>query len=291
MNSKENLEEFFIRQLHTWQLAASNYNDLQSSMIKRVEVDGAMIDVMLNPSRIKSTTANVSPDAVRRRECFLCADNRPAEQMAYPGFDDPDFEFLVNPYPICSPHFTIVSREHRPQDSAPWASMLRAAELFTSLLLFYNGMNAGASAPDHLHFQGVKQSELPLVNIINAMELRENELICSKSLDVKYPAEFHLFYGDAERVADLFLSDIRAAEFAASPLVNIFLWNRDGKFVVLIIPRAKHRPACYFADDESRMMISPGALDVAGRVVTVRLSDYERVDGEILKKIFEETCL
>ena len=58
-----------------------------------------------------------------------------------------------------------------------------------------------------------------------------------------------------------------------------------------MIPRSKHRPECYSAEDESQRLISPGALDMAGVVVTVRPEDFEQMTAEEINQIISEVGL
>src|SRR4051794_30720013 len=69
----------------------------------------------------------------------------------------------VQPFPIVPEHFTLVHEQHRPQrigDSV--GDMLDLARFLASrYIVFYNGPQCGASAPDHLHFQAGRKAELP----------------------------------------------------------------------------------------------------------------------------------
>ena len=63
------------------------------------------------------------------------------------------------------------------------------------------------------------------------------------------------------------------------------------RLIVLLIPRSKHRPDCYFAQGEAQYLISPGALDMAGVLVTARPEDFERMDAQKIKEIIQEVSL
>ena len=75
------------------------------------------------------------------------------------------------------------------------------------------------------------------------------------------------------------------------PKVNIFAWMENERLIVLLIPRSKHRPDCYFAQGEAQYLISPGALDMAGVLVTARPEDFERMDAQKIKEIIQEVSL
>lgn len=95
----------------------------------------APVTLLFNPERVRSTAAKVDAASVAARPCFLCARNRPAEQLVQPGLHDLGYDILVNPYPILSPHYTIVARAHEPQ-LLPMQAMLTAAERFPDLVFF-----------------------------------------------------------------------------------------------------------------------------------------------------------
>jgi ATP adenylyltransferase/5',5'''-P-1,P-4-tetraphosphate phosphorylase II len=91
----------------------------------------------------------------------LCRENRPPEQEHVPF--GPGYEILCNPYPIFSSHFTIVSRDHTPQVIRPeLGNLLDLSRELPDLVVFYNGPNCGASAPDHMHFQAGNRGFMPI---------------------------------------------------------------------------------------------------------------------------------
>ena len=95
---------------------------------------------------------------------LLCRKNQPEDQRVCPIGDG--YNLCVNPYPILPYHITIPSAEHReqilPADFCNTVSTL-LNELPDEYALFYNGALCGASAPDHLHFQGVPTEHVPLI--------------------------------------------------------------------------------------------------------------------------------
>lgn len=71
---------------------------------------------------------------------------------------DDKFELLINPFPILPQHFTIPLRQHQPQQIRKnYTELHRLLSIFPDLMFFYNGPKCGASAPDHMHFQGEYQ--------------------------------------------------------------------------------------------------------------------------------------
>lgn len=294
--STEDINSFIETQLETWPLAADNFKKLQEVRRKPVSLGDLDIFVQYNPARIVSTGAKVDKDTIASRRCFLCKSNRPDEQIAVPVTDT--WELLLNPFPILPVHFTIANRDHIPQARIP-LDMVTMADKAPGLAFFYNGARAGASAPDHLHAQAVLASELPLIRIAEKFHKRDNRgFVSSDTFGIDLPFVFisAVIYPDAEGMNEL--SKIGNAfgidNVTLQPdhgLVNSFFWiDREGLLRIIIIPRRKHRPNCYDVSDDTKLLISPGALDMAGIIVCPRLNDYERVGRKEISDIYSEVA-
>ena len=78
------------------------------------------------------------------------------------------------------------------------------------------------------------------------------------------------------------------------PMMNILSWmlfsSVDGvsMIVSVVIPRTKHRPDCYFKQGDDQIMVSPGALDMAGLIVTPREKDFRRMTSQLATDIIKE---
>ena len=72
------------------------------------------------------------------------------------------------------------------------------------------------------------------------------------------------------------------------PPLNILAWRTDEDFITIIFPRAKHRPDCYYASDDTQRLVSPGTLDMAGLIITPRESDFNRLTAEEVGDIIRE---
>jgi hypothetical protein len=55
--------------------------------------------------------------------------------------------------------------------------------------------------------------------------------------------------------------------------------------------RKKHRPDSYFAKGDNRIFISPGAVDMAGVVITPLLDNYNHLDYNTVRGIYREVSL
>ena len=299
------LQRFFNRQLEKWEAARQRYHDLRSAKTRELAVGTYSIQVQWNPARMVSTGAKIDQKTIAERPCFLCEKNRPKEQIKKEV--DGQYELLVNPFPILQQHFTIPSLKHQPQrilDS--YSEIHKLLEEYPEMLVFYNGPQCGASAPDHAHFQAGTSGLLPLQmswqrlsrNLTTLVSLNDDEDI---SLIDDYPCTALLIrsrsqYGDEQLFRRFYeaLEGVRSQEPGDSsyePMMNIVAWRSNDDFLSVVFPRTKHRPDCYYKEGAEQFVISPGALDMAGLIITPRQEDYERLTPEIALGILDEITL
>ena len=277
------ISRFFNRQLEMWEDARHRFRDL-----KHVEVHqlSDQLKVQFNPARIVSTGAKIDKHTLGERPCFLCERNRPKEQMTK-QIDD-HFQLLVNPFPILPVHFTIPATKHQPQSIyRHYGEMHRLLSLHSELMVFYNGPKCGASAPDHLHFQAGTSGVLPLQtnwqrlsrSLTDVISLNDDEKI-SVLRDFLVPA-FVIISKSEDSDEELFHRLSRSMPMRgdeSEPMMNIIAWRKGDEFISVVIPREKHRPDAYFAEGEAQMMVSPGALDMAGLIITPREEDFSKIN-------------
>ena len=291
------LQRFFNRQLEKWEAARQRYHDLRSAKTRELVVGTYSIQVQWNPARMVSTGAKMDQKTIAERPCFLCEKNRPKEQIKKEV--DGQYELLVNPFPILQQHFTIPSLKHQPQrilDS--YGEIHKLLEEYPEMMVFYNGPQCGASAPDHAHFQAGTSGLLPLQkswqrlsrNLTPLISLNDDEDI---SLIDEYPCMALLIrsrsqYGDEQLFRRLYEA-LPATE--PEPMMNIVSWRSNDDFLSVVFPRTKHRPDCYYKEGNEQFIISPGALDMAGLIITPRQEDYERLTPEIALGILDEITL
>lgn len=286
------LEELVEAQLAEWTDAQRNYKGLRATERRRIPLGDLNAAVQLNPARIRSTGAAVDKASVAARPCFLCAANRPEEQFSVQIAQG--WELLVNPFPILPMHFTIVSERHEPQSAIP-LDMATIAERLPGIAVFFNGARAGASAPDHLHLQGVLRDELPLLRL--AEEKHPSDMggyQTSEQLGLDVPFQF--VSGVITPDTAGMLSLVKATHAfgidaeTGTPdkdLVNAFFWIDDrGLMRVVVIPRRAHRPPHYFREEGKKLVISPGAIDMAGIMITPRSEDFSAVTPETMREIY-----
>ena len=167
MKESKLIDKFLNDQFSVWPLAAANVRALKECKVREMEIDGLKVKLQNNPGRIKSSAAKVDTASIAARQCFLCAENRPVEQMSlrFEGRKGRHYHILANPYPIFPSHLVIAEERHIGQSIwHKYVDMLDMAHHFTKYTIFYNGSKCGASAPDHLHFQACPRSLMPLEN-------------------------------------------------------------------------------------------------------------------------------
>lgn len=82
-----------------------------------------------------------------------------------------------------------------------------------------------------------------------------------------------------------YLDSLPKHENEAEPRYNMFAWrNNNGLFTAAYFPRAEHRPSCYYAEGNAQILVSPGALDMGGLIVTPREEDFNKIDEETVRK-------
>lgn len=287
------ISRFFNRQLEVWTNARHRFRDLKHVETRQFS---DQLKLQWNPARIVSTGAKIDKKTLGERPCFLCDKNRPKEQMSKQI--DEKFHLLVNPFPILPVHFTIPARKHQPQlIYKNYGEMHRFISLHSDLMVFYNGPKCGASAPDHLHFQAGTNGILPLQtnwqrlsrNLTDIISLNDEEKI-SVVRDFIVPA-FVIISKSAESDEALFRRLYKAMPQRGDetePMMNIISWRKGEEFISVVIPREKHRPEAYFAEGDAQFVVSPGALDMSGLIITPREEDFRKLTEEKALSLLQE---
>ena len=287
------ISRFFNRQLEVWTDARHRFRDLKHVETRQFS---DQLKLQWNPARIVSTGAKIDKKTLGERPCFLCDKNRPKEQMSKQI--DEKFHLLVNPFPILPVHFTIPARKHQPQlIYKNYGEMHRFISLHSDLMVFYNGPKCGASAPDHLHFQAGTNGILPLQtnwqrlsrNLTDIISLNDEEKI-SVVRDFIVPA-FVIISKSAESDEALFRRLYKAMPQRGDetePMMNIISWRKGEEFISVVIPREKHRPEAYFAEGDAQFVVSPGALDMSGLIITPREENFRKLTEEKALSLLQE---
>ncbi len=281
-----------------WSLAHENYRQLSQVRTKSFRFGNSRIDCQFNPQRVRSSSADTSPEGILLRDCFLCAGNRPVIQKGI--LFGTDFIILTNPYPIFPFHLTIVHQKHCPQqiegNLEPFLELTCALEKFT---VFYNGPQCGASAPDHLHFQAGVRKYCPLEEALENMDDMHAEILVDRD-------PVRIFAGESCARRFLILRSenkaclirwitliIRLLERGTKnePMLNLLSWFEKKEWKVLLFPRGMQRPWQYYADDHAKLLISPAAVELGGLVVLPREEDFLKITCRDLRDIYSQVTL
>jgi hypothetical protein len=296
------LDALIEQQRQTWPMLKDGYDALLEIEHKRVAVKESSVVVQHNPKRIRSTAAQVDKPSLAERRCFLCAGNLPPEEKGIAYGDD--LIILCNPFPILNRHLSIVHRDHVEQKLYGNIETLiaMARDLSPDYFVLYNGPECGASAPDHLHFQACSRAILPIETDARGEEpaLVEGCSSCEETARQSFEVftlsgcgrSVIVFRGGDEAVLAAWIYrvlDELALECGKhEPMVNCVCSFDGGLWTFYLFPRARHRPSCFYAEGSERLLISPGAIDMAGVVVVPEYGHFEKVGREHLEAIFAE---
>jgi ATP adenylyltransferase/5',5'''-P-1,P-4-tetraphosphate phosphorylase II len=303
LNSK--ITELLHEQVSNWELARTNFAGLKTVRTKSFNFGDFEVKVQFNPARIVSSGAKVDAKTIAERKCFLCTENRPAEQTSV---DAGDYLVLVNPFPIFPEHFTIPRKEHVGQQIKPYfVDMLELAEALDDYLIFYNGPRCGASAPDHMHFQAGTKDFLPLVNDYTRLKDTHAQLLvesenfqlfnfnnylrtvyCIESTDVESAKDaFEKLYKHFQQTSPPSLPKGEGAE----PMLNIVCTFEDGKWFTFILPRKTFRPWQYTAESDQQLLVSPATVEMCGIFITPIEAHFDKITKEDVVSILEQASL
>ena len=289
-----------------WPLLREGYKALALVVSKRIPLGNYEIFAQFNPRRMGSTAAQIDRASIESRPCFLCAENLPAEEKGV-AFGE-DWVVLCNPFPILDTHLSIVHRRHIPQAIAgKFESLLDLTkELGGTYFVSYNGPKCGASAPDHLHYQACSRLGLPVDGHLRAIETRamgrSSKLLVTETpeLELFTLSNYHirlLVYRSCDRdaIAGWVYRTLeylrKLTSYDREPLINLTAVYDSPAWTVCLFPRAKHRPACYYAEGEDRLTISPASIDLAGFLVLPIEEHFQRIGASEAQKLFAEVTL
>lgn len=314
---KQEIQTLLDEQLASWEVARNNYAALTQVKEKELTVNGIRYRVQCNPARILSSAAKVDARSIQDRKCFLCPAHLPAEQQGLPF--KADYQILINPFPIFPRHLTVPALEHTAQRiQERFGDMLDLAAFAEEYVVFYNGPRCGASAPDHVHFQLGNKGFLPIeqdwkqqkgekVGEYRTATLRYLEDAPRTTLLIEATERedavelFHIIYkamewkaNEKEWKADE--EELKADEKEwktgeKEPMMNLLVWMEAGRWVICLFPRATHRPACYAAEGEAHILISPATVDMGGVLITPREEDFEKLTAADVATILSDVCL
>ena len=296
----------FSRELELRGRAFINYEALAQVEVKDMTIDGFPAKLFFNPARVRSVMADVSPEALQKRACFLCPDGLEPLQLTT-VWDSPTgqtYFIRVNPFPIFNHHFTISSSIHERQTFAPhMESMLHLAQAMPEMSIFYNGPMCGASAPDHMHFQAVPRHSMPIedhfsTNYANAVLVQESDLQ-SHLAALKKVLSMASIPENASQTGSLTAGASRTEEW--EPRWNINSWYSPAsspnsliasspKFNTIVFFRRESRPQCFFAPENERILFSPGTVEMGGIGIVANRESFDHITPEVLRSMIQEVA-
>lgn len=318
LKPQKSIQQMLDEQMGSWQLARENYRALAHyrEQMKKVELYGKgfymLVHTFSNPKRILSATAQTDTSAISARPCFLCAENRPEEQVFV---NYKHYQVLVNPYPIFERHLTIAEQKHTPQSIADrFEDMIELTDTLKDYYILYNGPECGASAPDHAHFQAAGKEEKFAAS--TWFDWLESELYSSPVRTISYANEpVSAIYIQAKsqkemvqtfkQIHDLLAVDSQDKE----PMMNLLAWygleklpesynnyqeeltELSLRYNCVIFLRSKHRPACYYAEGAEQILISPAVAEMSGLFPVVREEDIPKLTPEKVHAICREVSM
>lgn len=284
-------------------MAAENFRALKRVEIKEFEIGGLKAKLQYNPARRASSTAEIDKETLAARPCFLCTRNRPKEQfhIKFEGRKGRRYNIQLNPFPIFKGHLVIARDEHVPQEI--WhhlPDMLDFAKKYPEYTVYYNGPLAGASAPDHLHFQACLRGALPLETAVD--EFLDNPggpMISVKDATLyHYPHFTRGIYcmkaTTTKSLAKIFYCLLDCCEpntETSEPRFNLYAYTKGNEYRVFVTLRRELRSHHYFSTGEDHLTISPGAAEMAGVFITPDKSDVAKVTAGMLEEILDEVSI
>ena len=277
MNLQTEINELFSSQQEEWEQLSNAIRQLDDIREKEFSWgEDVFVRVQFNPARIVSTGANTDKKEIEKRPCFLCEAHRPVQQRGIPFMGK--YVILCNPFPILRNHITIPLHSHVPQRiRKKVCDMLSLAEQLPDYLIFYNGPGSGASAPDHFHLQAGLKSPVLLQG--------DNELRSCLTIESESKNEAEELFEDIYQ----YLRHRQPEE--SEPMLNVIAFTEQNRYKLHVFPRKAHRSGHYYEEGKKQLLISPGALDMAGLIICVREEDFNKIQSQDVEDIYSQVSM
>jgi ATP adenylyltransferase/5',5'''-P-1,P-4-tetraphosphate phosphorylase II len=296
-NLSQKAASLLDHQKANWDLVNENFKALEEIQTKKYEIGNFYVKTQFNPSRIISSSAKVDKKSISNRACFLCEESLPEVQKGINYKDK--YVILVNPYPIFKQHLTIPYHAHTPQSiSNSLVDLLELSyDLRDNFFVFYNGPRCGASAPDHLHFQAGQKKSTPLEDYYKTLIKSGKLLLSTDQFNIGLVTEsiFNFVFiqsSSSKQIETIFekvLQQLNSFDDSSEePLLNVISIYDNNQWNLFIIPRKKHRPDQFFLEGDSKILISPAAVDMAGLCITPRKEDFEKISDKDIEDLYSQ---
>lgn len=288
--------QMLAEQKEEWKIVGERFEALKHNQVRTLALnERCHVLVQFNPARIRSSKADITPEALAKRRCFLCPEGRDVLQRTYPLGD---YGVQVNPFPIFPVHFTVTYNHHVPQCIlGRFGDYLAILKSLGKLTVFYNGPHSGASAPDHCHFQACTRGIMPI----------EKEWLTCPSMLVKtrrggqllqvkdYLRTLFVLQGTSipvlENLFEGWLATLPVKPHEYEPRLNLLGFYEDKVFTVFLLPRDRMRPACFYANDDSQRTVSPASVEMGGLFITPVEKDFRLLSAADAIEILHECTM
>ncbi|MFC1592867.1 ROK family protein, partial [Candidatus Omnitrophota bacterium] len=208
--------------------------------------------------------------------CRLCAEFMPEIEKGIPWRN---YTIYMNPSPVYPEHhFVLANKSHVEQsiDISIISDMIDFVSEAPEFRIIYNGKGAGASIPQHQHFQGFAR-EMPIESVETNQLMAIDDVIISEP--VNYPASAIIVESKDKFQLSKVIDKIRALLNNKDIAFNIlFTYKDEGMFRVFVYPRGKETPGNYFSN-------TFGTPELSGSLTLTTAEDIAKVD---LDKISEK---
>ena len=174
--------------------------------------------------------------------------------------------------------------------------MLELARLLTDYTVFYNGPRCGASAPDHAHFQAGSRGFMPIESQWRTLGQTQIDTCGTARLLRLDDAPRHTLVitspsaTDAARLFRRVYDALPVAPGEEEPMLNLLALYEPAGWTLFVFPRRKHRPSCYFAEGDARLLCSPASVDLGGVFILPREEDFLRIGSQEIEEMLNEVC-
>lgn len=250
------MKEFIDHQFKAWPDLKRQHEALSDQAEYSLHTPcGYTFEVHFRPGRIKSSTGGYQK--MQQKGSPLQDQHLLPQQKAYPLMDG--YDCLINPFPIFWGHGIVRSRKIQPQKLS--AHMDRIASLAKMLgpehALLYNGAKCGASIPEHFHLHVLRSS------------LFEAGLAQHFAYEAAAP---HILRLEESQLNPQDLQ--QALSEHHEDFINAAFFVKEERVIAYIFKRKAHRHRYFPTHPEAEgLLISPGVVDILGRISIVRPQD------------------
>ncbi len=168
--------------------------------------------------------------------------------------------------------------------------------------VIYNGPRCGASAPDHLHFQAGNKFFMAIDDEFHQIKneygkvIYEDDNLSFYAIDDGVRKFVSIESLDKKLVVKTFdkfykiYSELMNEE--QEPMINLVsFYEEEYGWRVIIFLEQNIVPQFSLLEDESKMLVSPAAIDLGGVCVFPREEDFNRITKKMIKEIFNEVFI